>query len=37
MAQQQAELAIAELAPLPDSESKMILENIARLSVHRNH
>jgi octaprenyl-diphosphate synthase len=37
MAQQQAELAIAELAQLPDSESKMILENIARLSVHRNH
>jgi octaprenyl-diphosphate synthase len=37
MAQQQAELAIAELAQLPDSESKVILENIARLSVHRNH
>jgi octaprenyl-diphosphate synthase len=37
MAQQQAELAIAELSHLPDSESKMLLENIARLSVHRNH
>jgi octaprenyl-diphosphate synthase len=37
MAQQQAELAIAQLAPLPDSESKTLLENIARLSVHRNH
>lgn len=37
MAQQQAELAIAELAYLPDSESKTILRNIARLSVHRNH
>jgi octaprenyl-diphosphate synthase len=37
MAQQQAELAIAQLAPLPDSESKALLENIARLSVHRNH
>ena len=37
MAQQQAELAIAELSDLPDSENKTILENIARLSVHRNH
>ena len=35
MAQQQAELAIAELAGLPESESKTILEAIARLSVHR--
>ena len=37
MAQQQAELAIAQLSQLPDSESKTLLENIARLSVHRNH
>ena len=37
MAQQQAELAIAELAHLPDSDNKTILENIARLSVHRSH
>lgn len=37
MAQQQAELAIAELAHLPESDNKAILENIARLSVHRNH
>ena len=37
MAQRQAELAIAELAHLPDSESKTMLENIARLSVHRSH
>jgi len=35
MAQKQAELAIAELACLPDSENKMILESIARLSVNR--
>lgn len=35
MAQQQAELAIAELACLPDSENKAILESIARLSVNR--
>ena len=35
MAQQQAELAIAELACLPDSENKTILESIARLSVNR--
>lgn len=35
MAQQQAELAIAELAHLPESENKTILEAIARLSVHR--
>ena len=35
MAQQQAELAIAELVCLPDSENKTILEAIARLSVHR--
>ena len=37
MAQQQAELAIAELAAIPDSEAKTLLENIARLSVHRSH
>jgi octaprenyl-diphosphate synthase len=42
MAQQQAQLAIAELARLPDSQShdsqsKVLLENIARLSVHRSH
>jgi len=37
MAQKQAELAIAELAHLPDSDNKTILENIARLSVHRSH
>ena len=37
MAQQQAEMAIAELAHLQDSESKTILEAIARLSVHRSH
>jgi geranylgeranyl pyrophosphate synthase len=37
MAQLQAQLAIDELAHLPDSESKLMLENIARLSVHRNH
>ncbi len=37
MAQLQAQLAIAELAHLPDSESKTMLENIARLSVYRSH
>lgn len=37
MAQQQAEMAIAELAHLPESENTNILRNIARLSVHRNH
>jgi len=37
MAQQQAEMAIAQLSQLADSESKTLLENIARLSVHRNH
>ena len=37
MAQRQAQLAIDELAHLPDSESKTMLENIARLSVHRSH
>jgi octaprenyl-diphosphate synthase len=37
MAQLQAQLAIDELAHLPDSESKLMLENIARLSVHRNY
>lgn len=37
MAQQQAQQAIAALDCLPDSESKAILENIARLSVFRNH
>jgi octaprenyl-diphosphate synthase len=37
MAQQQAQLAIAELDQLPDSEYKFVLENIARLSAHRNH
>jgi octaprenyl-diphosphate synthase len=37
MAQQQAKLAIAELEHLPDSENKTILEDIARLSVHRSH
>ena len=37
MAQLQAQLAIAELAHLPDSESKRMLENVARLSVHRSH
>ena len=35
MAQEQAELAIAELACLPDSDNKKILEAIARLSVSR--
>jgi len=37
MAQKQAQLAIDELAHLPDSESKTMLENIARLSVYRSH
>lgn len=37
MAEQQAELAIAELACLPDSENKVFLESIARLSVYRSH
>jgi octaprenyl-diphosphate synthase len=37
MAQQQAELAIAELAILPDSDNRRMLENIARLSVYRSH
>jgi octaprenyl-diphosphate synthase len=37
MAQLQAQLAIDELAHLPDSEGKTMLVNIARLSVHRNH
>jgi len=37
MAQQQARKAIAELAHLPESENKTILEAIARLSVHRSH
>lgn len=37
MAQQQAEMAVAELAHLQDSESKTILQAIARLSVRRSH
>ncbi len=37
MAQQQAKLAIAELAHLPESDTRTMLENIARLSVHRSH
>ena len=37
MAQKQARLAIDALACLPDSEYKTLLENIARLSVHRSH
>ena len=37
MAQRQAQLAIDELAHIPDSESKTMLVNVARLSVHRNH
>ena len=37
MAQRQAQLAIDELAQIPDSESKTMLVNVARLSVHRNH
>lgn len=36
MAQQQAQLAIDALTEIPDSEAKILLENIARLSVHRN-
>lgn len=35
MAQDQANLAIAELHCLPDTESKVLLEAIARLSVYR--
>ncbi|HHJ36615.1 MAG TPA: octaprenyl diphosphate synthase [Gammaproteobacteria bacterium] len=37
MAQEQAQLAIDSLSCLPDSEDKMLLESIARLSVYRNH
>mgnify|MGYP001822339788 FL=1 len=37
MAQQQAELAIAELDCLPESDNRTLLINIARLSVHRSH
>jgi len=37
MAQQQAELAIAELDCLPQSDNRTLLINIARLSVHRSH
>ena len=37
MAQKQAQLAIDALDCLPDSEYKTLLENIARLSVHRSH
>ncbi len=37
MARLQAQLAIDELALLPDSENKTLLENIARLSVYRQH
>lgn len=37
MAQQQAQLAIDSLSILPESENKTLLENIARLSVYRNH
>jgi octaprenyl-diphosphate synthase len=37
MAQLQAQLAIDELAHLPDSASKIMLENVARLSVYRSH
>ncbi len=37
MAQQQAQLAIDALTSLPDSEYKVMLANLARLSVHRNH
>ena len=37
MAQQQAQLAIEALSSLPDGERKTLLENIARLSVHRSH
>ena len=32
-----AQLAIDELEHIPDSESKTMLVNVARLSVHRNH
>lgn len=37
MAQKQAQLAIDAIACLPGSEYKTLLENIARLSVHRSH
>ena len=37
MAQQQAQLAIAELSHLPDSENRALLVSIARLSVYRSH
>jgi octaprenyl-diphosphate synthase len=37
MAQQQAQLAVESLKILPESDNKTLLENIARLSVHRNH
>jgi len=37
MAQRQAELAIAELDGLPESDTRTLLINIARLSVHRSH
>ncbi len=37
MAQKQAQLAIDALTCLPDSEYKTLLEDIARLSVHRDH
>jgi octaprenyl-diphosphate synthase len=37
MAQYQAQLAIAQLEHLPDSDNRVLLENIARLSVFRNH
>ena len=37
MAQKQAQLAIDALVCLPDSEYKTLLEDIARLSVHRSH
>lgn len=36
MAQREAELAIADLAHLPDSEYKSALEQLARFSVHRS-
>ncbi len=37
MATTQAQLAIEALACFPDSEYKTLLEDIARLSVHRSH
>ena len=37
MAEMQAEQAIAELAVLPASENKILLENLARLSVQRSN